>query len=160
MQKCNFPIYPRVKLLFPPGGFETLDVGRSVSTLYELVVLDEANALLETPFRLPAGTAVGTTGFSGAVSLTTGSGALSLVGSGVGAFSLVEAFVSFSVPREAFTAAGLFLASRLWRMRSNSASVYPPMEIWQVPPGRFKTRLDKQEKKSTTMRFVSTGNAI
>ncbi len=32
-----------------------MDVGRSVSTLNEFVVLEEAKALLETPGRLPAG---------------------------------------------------------------------------------------------------------
>lgn len=39
--------YPKVKLVRPPGGLDTFDVGRSVRTLKELVVLEEAKALLE-----------------------------------------------------------------------------------------------------------------
>ena len=99
-----------------------MDVGRSVRTLNEFVVLDEAKALLETPGRLPTGTAEASTGLLVTVSFATATVSFSLVGS-MGAFSLVEAFFSFSVPIEALAAAGLFLASRLLRMFSNSASV-------------------------------------
>lgn len=42
----NRPYHKRMELC-PPGGMDTRDVGRSVMTLKEFVLLEEAKALLE-----------------------------------------------------------------------------------------------------------------
>ena len=117
----------------PPGGFETFEVGRSVNTLKEFVVLEEAKALLETRVLVLAEDRaleayVFMVVFSGIVDASFAS-----TGSGVG-FSLVAAFFSFSVPLLAFAVVfvatePLALASRISFIRFNSASVYPPRVI-------------------------------
>ena len=116
----------------PPGGRETLDVGRSVSTLKEFEVLEEAKALLETRGCVgPDKGRVDAVGCS-AVFSTLGEAlfvfpesSFSFSSSEV-VFSLIALFFSFSVFA---VAAFLFLLSRFLRIRSNSSSVYPPIEI-------------------------------
>ncbi len=46
-------VHPNIIELFPPGGFNTLDEGRSVSTFPQFMLFPFANALLETLFVTP-----------------------------------------------------------------------------------------------------------
>lgn len=139
----------------------TRDVGRSVNTLNELVVEEEAKQLLETPFLVATGAlvvlamaAASVKGCTVSVSFASSAAATAVIvvpsfasdgvcSGDVLLFSFATTDVLAAVSVGSTVGESVLLlaaASRIWRIRSSSAGVYPPSAMEHSPPGVWRTR--------------------